>query len=157
MGALLSRDNMDNARVWYTKATPSVCPGCERGCTINIWHRKPEWALKALDPQLNTRIERVTPLENPAVNGPWICNKARDLAQLLERPRATQAMVRGAATPLADATAAATATFLRRSAIGALGRGGLVFRLRRGQIADLLLRRRPPVRELGAGIADGGA
>ena len=109
VGALLSRDNMDNARVWYTKATPSVCPGCERGCTINIWHRKPEWALKALDPQLNTRIERVTPLENPAVNGPWICNKARDLAQLLERPRATQAMVRGTATPLADATAAATA------------------------------------------------
>ena len=30
----------------------------------------------------------MTPLENPAVNGPWICNKGRDLAQIFERPRA---------------------------------------------------------------------
>ncbi|GAB1344758.1 NADH-quinone oxidoreductase subunit G [Gemmatimonas sp.] len=103
VGALLSRQNMDNARVWYTKATPSVCPGCSRGCSINIWHRKPEWALKALDPELNTRIERVTPLENPAVNGTWICNKARDLALLFERPRATKAMVQGMPVPLDEA------------------------------------------------------
>ena len=37
----------------------------------------------------------MTPLENPAVNGPWICNKGRDLAQIFERPRATQAMQQG--------------------------------------------------------------
>ena len=42
-------------------------------------------------------IERVTPLENPAVNGPWICNKGRDLAQIFERPRAEQAMQNGRA------------------------------------------------------------
>lgn len=108
VGALLSRQNMDNSRVWYTKATPSVCPGCSRGCSINIWHRKPEWALKALDPELNTRIERVTPLENPAVNGMWICNKARDLASLFERPRATKAMVQGMPVPLDEAVERAT-------------------------------------------------
>ena len=33
-------------------------------------------------------IDRVTPRENPAVNGPWICNKGRDLAQIFERARA---------------------------------------------------------------------
>ena len=33
----------------------------------------------------NASIARVTPLENPAVNGPWICNKGRDLAQIFER------------------------------------------------------------------------
>lgn len=105
VGALLSRDLLDHARVWYLQPTPSVCPGCERGCSINIWHRKHEWKLNALDPRLNTGIDRVTPLENPAVNGLWVCNKARDLAQLFERPRAEQAMVRGAAVDLAVATA----------------------------------------------------
>lgn len=93
VGALLSRELLDHARVWYLKATPSVCPGCERGCSINIWHRKPEWRLQALDGHLNTRIDRVTPLDNPAVNGPWVCNKARDLARMFERERAEQAMV----------------------------------------------------------------
>jgi NADH-quinone oxidoreductase subunit G len=95
VGALLSRPNLYKARVWYTEATPSVCPGCERGCTVEIWHRKPEWKLNALDPRLNTRIERVTPLENPRVNGPWICNKGRDLAKVFERPRAEVAMLKG--------------------------------------------------------------
>jgi NADH-quinone oxidoreductase subunit G len=107
VGALLSRENLDHSRVWYTKPTPSVCPGCSRGCTVNVWHRRPEWALKALDPQLNARIERVTPLDNEAVNGHWICNKGRDLAKLLERPRAEQALLKGVPTDLATATARA--------------------------------------------------
>jgi len=42
----------------------------------------------------------VTPRENPAVNGPWICNKGRDLAAVFERPRATQARVGGDAVEL---------------------------------------------------------
>ncbi|MCC7052042.1 MAG: (2Fe-2S)-binding protein [Gemmatimonadaceae bacterium] len=107
VGALLSRQLLDHARVWYLQPTRSVCPGCERGCSIDIWHRKPEWALRALDPRLNTRIDRVTPHENPEVNGLWVCNKARDLAALFERPRATQATLGGAATDLATATASA--------------------------------------------------
>lgn len=107
VGALLSRELLDHARVWYLKSTPSVCPGCERGCSINIWHRKREWTLNALDPNLNTRIDRVTPLENPDVNGLWVCNKARDLAHFFERPRAEQAMHAGAAVDLSVATATA--------------------------------------------------
>jgi NADH-quinone oxidoreductase subunit G len=95
VGALLSRPNLYRSRVWYLKATPSVCPGCARGCTVQIWHRKPEWKLKALDARHNNSIERVTPLENPQVNGPWICNKGRDLAKIFERPRAEGAMLKG--------------------------------------------------------------
>ena len=94
---------LHKARVWYLEPTPSVCPGCERGCSVEIWHRKAEWKLNRLDPAANARIDRVTPLENPAVNGPWICNKGRDLAAVFERPRATQALIRGAAVELAAA------------------------------------------------------
>jgi NADH-quinone oxidoreductase subunit G len=109
VGALLSRPFLHKARVWYLKATPSVCPGCERGCGVNIWHRKSEWKLKALDQAQNARIDRVTPLENPAVNGPWICNKGRDLAQVFERARAEQAMHKGRPTEMQLALASARA------------------------------------------------
>jgi len=109
VGALLSRSFLHKTRVWYLEPTPSVCPGCARGCTVEIWHRKPEWRLKALDPRQNTSIARVTPLENPAVNGPWICNKGRDLAQIFERPRALQPMRKGKPVELADAVEAAQA------------------------------------------------
>jgi NADH-quinone oxidoreductase subunit G len=109
VGALLSKAFLHKARVWYLKPTPSVCPGCARGCTIQIWHRKSEWRLKALDPAQNARIDRVTPLENAAVNGPWICNKGRDLAKLLERARACQAMLKGRPVEPQAAVAAARA------------------------------------------------
>ncbi|MEO8675340.1 MAG: 2Fe-2S iron-sulfur cluster-binding protein [Casimicrobiaceae bacterium] len=107
VGALLSRSFLYKARVWYIKPTPSVCPGCARGCTVQLWHRKPEWKLHTLDPVKNVRIERVTPLENPAVNGPWICNKGRDLARIFERPRAEQAMEKGRPVDLPAAIATA--------------------------------------------------
>ncbi len=142
VGALLSREFLYKARVWYLKPTPSVCPGCSRGCAIDIWHRKPEWKLNALDPRLNARIERVTPQTpaalraapfskggetqpgsvNPPLEkggrgdfhsaatedlGPWICNKARDLARIFERPRAEQAMLKGRPVELAVAIDAA--------------------------------------------------
>jgi NADH-quinone oxidoreductase subunit G len=107
VGALLSRDFLYKARVWYLKPTPSVCPGCERGCNVNLWHRKPEWRVRALDPRQNTSIVRVTPRENPVVNGPWICNKGRDLARIFGRTRAEGAMLKGKPTELATAIAAA--------------------------------------------------
>ncbi len=103
VGALQSRQFLYKSRVWYLKPTPSVCPGCERGCTIQVWHRKPEWFLKSLDPKQNTAIERITPLENPAVNGPWICNKGRDLARIFERTRADQPMLKGRPVAVAEA------------------------------------------------------
>jgi NADH-quinone oxidoreductase subunit G len=62
---------------------------------VQIWHRKPEWKLMALDQRQNENIARVTPLDNPAVNGPWICNKGRDLAQMFERVRADEPMLKG--------------------------------------------------------------
>jgi len=113
VGALLSTRFLYKDRVWYLKATPSVCPGCERGCAIDVWHRKPEWALRALDARHNTSIARVTPRDDPAVNGPWICNKGRDLAQLLERPRADAPMRKGRAVALDEALDAAAGLIAR--------------------------------------------
>jgi NADH-quinone oxidoreductase subunit G len=130
VGALLSRSFLHRDRVWYLEATPSVCPGCDRGCAIDIWHRKPEWLLRSPSPgaqRENRAIARVTPqgvrhgdrpgdvplptsaeayAATPAP-GPWICNKGRDLAKLLERPRATAPMLEGSEVPFAEAVGAA--------------------------------------------------
>jgi NADH-quinone oxidoreductase subunit G len=107
VGALLSRDFLHKVRVWYLQATPSVCPGCERGCSIDLWHRKPEWHVRSLDRTQNTAIARVTPRDNPAVNGPWICNTGRDIARILERTRAVGPMLKGRAVEHAEAVAEA--------------------------------------------------
>ncbi len=107
VGALLSRPFLHKVRVWYLKPTPSVCPGCARGCAVDIWHRKPEWHVRGLDPQQNVSIMRVTPRDNPAVNGPWICNKGRDLAAIFERPRAEAPMLKGKAVAFDAAVGAA--------------------------------------------------
>jgi len=108
VGALLSTAFLYKSRVWYLKPTPSVCPGCARGCAVDLWHRKPEWKLHALEARKNVAIERVTPRENP--HGPWICNKGRDYASFVERPRAWQAMSAG--TPVATHTAIDAARLL---------------------------------------------
>ena len=109
VGALLSRPFLHQARVWYLEPTPSVCPGCERGCNIDIWHRKREWKLLRLDQQQNARIDRITPRDTPAVNGPWICNKGRDLAGFFGRARAEQPMQKGRPVALEAALASARA------------------------------------------------
>ena len=103
VGALLSKSFLHKTRVWYLEPTPSVCPGCARGCTVEVWHRKKEWKVNVLDRRHNAAIERVTPLANPRVNGPWICNKGRDLARIFERPRAVQSMRKGTPVELAAA------------------------------------------------------
>jgi len=107
VGALLGKRFLHKARVWYLQATPSVCPGCSRGCKVNLWHRKREWRLNALDPRQNTEIARVTPQENANDKGPWICNKGSDLATIFERPRALQPLLKGRPASLDDAAASA--------------------------------------------------
>ncbi|MDH7515314.1 MAG: 2Fe-2S iron-sulfur cluster-binding protein [Bacteroidota bacterium] len=64
VGALTSRDFRFKARVWEMSDTPSVCPGCARGCSVHVWVRRNE-------------ILRMTPRENRFVNGTWMCDFGR--------------------------------------------------------------------------------
>ena len=111
VGALLAKSFLHQARVWYLQPTPSVCPGCAQGCKVDLWTRRREWKLNALDPAENTRIARVTPAADQpgsaAMRGPWICNTGRDLAKFFDRPRAEQAMLKGVAADLHTAIDAA--------------------------------------------------
>jgi NADH-quinone oxidoreductase subunit G len=64
VGALTEKDFRFRMRVWYLERTPSVCAGCERGCSIDIHHHR-------------GRIYRLKPRENPDVNGFWMCDEGR--------------------------------------------------------------------------------
>ncbi len=64
VGALTEKDFRFRMRVWYLHRTPSVCAGCERGCSIDIYHHR-------------GRIYRYKPRHNPAVNSYWMCDEGR--------------------------------------------------------------------------------
>lgn len=64
VGALTEKDFRFRMRVWYLHRTPSVCGGCERGCSIDIYHHR-------------GRIYRYKPRYNPAINSYWMCDEGR--------------------------------------------------------------------------------
>jgi NADH-quinone oxidoreductase subunit G len=64
VGALTSADFRFKSRVWEMSFTPSICPGCARGCNINIGVR-------------DNQILRLEPRPNPHVNQFWMCDAGR--------------------------------------------------------------------------------
>ena len=72
VGALTDRDFRFQVRVWYLDAAPSVCPGCARGCNIEVHvnRRRPHHAQ-------GRRVARLKPRFNAAVNRWWICDAGR--------------------------------------------------------------------------------
>jgi NADH-quinone oxidoreductase subunit G len=72
VGALTDRDFRFQVRVWYLDSTTSVCPGCARGCNIDVHvnRKRPHHAG-------GRRIARLKPRFNAAVNAWWICDVGR--------------------------------------------------------------------------------
>ncbi len=72
VGALTDRDFRFQVRVWYLDTAKSVCPGCSRGCNIEIHSnvRRPHHAQ-------GRRVARLKPRYNPHVNEWWICDAGR--------------------------------------------------------------------------------
>ncbi len=64
VGALTSKDFRFKMRVWFLKETKSLCTSCGTGCNTVIGSRE-------------EKIQRYTPRENDAVNGPWMCDAGR--------------------------------------------------------------------------------
>ena len=72
VGALTDKDFRFKMRVWYLGSQESVCPGCSRGCNIDIhFENSRPYHLK------HERIMRLKPRENLEVNRWWICDEGR--------------------------------------------------------------------------------
>jgi NADH-quinone oxidoreductase subunit G len=72
VGALTDRDFRFQVRVWYLDTAKSICPGCARGCNIEVHtsRRRPHHAQ-------GRRVARLKPRFNPDVNAWWICDAGR--------------------------------------------------------------------------------
>jgi len=64
VGALIDKNFMYAARVWFTKRTESVCASCSRGCNIDFT-------------VLDNDIKRLQPRPNAEVNQYWMCDEGR--------------------------------------------------------------------------------
>jgi len=64
VGALTSRDFRFKARVWDMSFNDSICPGCARGCNMQVGVR-------------NNEILRLEPRTNMKVNEYWMCDAGR--------------------------------------------------------------------------------
>src|SRR6266542_458896 len=72
VGALTDRDFRFKVRVWYLDTAKSICPGCARGCNIEVHviRRRPHHAE-------GRRVSRLKPRFNSAVNKWWMCDAGR--------------------------------------------------------------------------------
>jgi NADH-quinone oxidoreductase subunit G len=64
VGALTHREWRFNTRIWFTKQTDAICPGCSTGCNVKVAERDGE-------------IVHVKARRNDAVNKEWLCDEGR--------------------------------------------------------------------------------
>ena len=64
VGALTLKKFRFESRVWFLTKTKTICGLCSRGCNISVETR-------------NGRILRICPVNEPEVNGHWICDEGR--------------------------------------------------------------------------------
>jgi NADH-quinone oxidoreductase subunit G len=68
VGALTVKEFRFRARVWHLEETATLCPGCSIGCNVNLGH-------------LDGDVHRFVPRENAEINGWWMCDYGRFLAE----------------------------------------------------------------------------
>ncbi len=93
VGAITTRDYRFKSRPWDNPdVVDTICTFCEKGCNTSAWLKaKPEWAK-------GSRLVRLTPRYNPAVNDYWMCDIGRFDYHWIEGPdRLRSALVRDAA------------------------------------------------------------
>ena len=91
VGALTDRDFRFKCRVWYLGATNSVCPGCSRGCNIQIhYNREREWRPHIAKGE---RVMRLKPRYNPDVNQWWMCDEGRYGYKFIDEDRLSHVQI----------------------------------------------------------------
>ncbi|NDC38609.1 MAG: hypothetical protein EBZ48_11220 [Proteobacteria bacterium] len=86
VGALTHREWRFNSRIWFTRQTDTICPGCSTGCNTRIAVRDQE-------------VVQVKARENQSVNKEWMCDEGRyGMGRFLPKSRQSSAVVSGAAT-----------------------------------------------------------
>lgn len=64
VGALIDKNFLYQARVWFSRRADTICGGCSRGCNVTATILKDD-------------IKRLQPRHNEDVNGFWMCDAGR--------------------------------------------------------------------------------
>ncbi len=64
VGALTHREWRFNTRIWFTKQTEAICPGCSTGCNVKVAER-------------DGKVVNVKARRNDHVNKEWLCDEGR--------------------------------------------------------------------------------
>jgi NADH-quinone oxidoreductase subunit G len=83
VGALIDKNFLYQARVWFTRKTETVCGSCSRGCNVEVT-------------SLDNDIKRLTPRPNADVNQFWMCDEGRLNHRFVASDRR---LLRGTGTP----------------------------------------------------------
>ena len=97
VGALIDKNFLFAARVWFAKQTKTVCGSCSRGCNATV---------TALDEQ----VKRIIARPNADVNQYWMCDEGR-LNHAFVRSEKRLTSARGTARELAAAANAIVAKY----------------------------------------------
>lgn len=97
VGALTHRRWRFNTRIWFTKETDSICPGCSTGCNVRVAERDGE-------------VVQVKARMNAAVNKEWLCDEGRyGFGRFLPAERVVTPWVEGKSVTLSAAVESARA------------------------------------------------
>lgn len=72
VGAITDTDFRFQTRSWFLEEEESICPLCSRGCRIAVQFHRGFSRFR-----LPKRVYRIKAVDNPKVNGPWICDMGR--------------------------------------------------------------------------------
>jgi NADH-quinone oxidoreductase subunit G len=64
VGALTHRTWRFNTRIWFTKQSDAICPGCSTGCNVKVAQR-------------DNQVVQVKARRNDQVNKEWLCDEGR--------------------------------------------------------------------------------
>lgn len=91
VGALIDKNFLYQARVWFAERKDSVCTGCSRGCNVTATVYKGE--VKRLQPRLNTEV-----------NGHWMCDAGRlNISHITSEQRLSTASTKGTVANIVQA------------------------------------------------------
>lgn len=90
VGALTDRDFRFKIRVWYLQSADTLCSGCSRGCSIQL-----QYNLDRPHHGKGSRVMRLKPRYNEAVNKWWMCDEGRYGYKFHDRNRILQPVKRG--------------------------------------------------------------
>jgi NADH-quinone oxidoreductase subunit G len=94
VGALTAKDFRFAMRAWELHATPTICPGCATGCSVEVHHQR-------------GRLYRLVPRLNALVNRYWMCDQGRFTYKEVHEGRLLTPLVLQTFRPWEQALAAA--------------------------------------------------